>query len=187
MSIPTLIYFLAVIAVLPAAIRVSGRPFVRNATAFALVAMWLFSRLVWALTGEYLPLEAMFIQDMVVIGAMFVKTEWVACPYRSRWHQFACIWIERSPWDKAILAIFPVAWLLYASAPVAFIAPSVRLLFPAATDGQIQFWILWSLSLGQLILAGLEGFHLAGNGQTLRAADERPPGLGFTAWRRLYG
>lgn len=175
MSAPTFLYLLAVIAVLPAAIRVTGRPsiHVRNATALALVATWLFSRIVWFLTGEWLPLQAMFVEDMVVIGAMFTKEDWYSCPYKNGWHQLACLWLERTPWDKAILAIFPVAWLLYT--PV--------------LEPTLQFWVLWSLSLGQLILAGLEGFHLhlAGNGQTLRAADERPPGLEFTAWERSYG
>lgn len=191
MSAPTLIYFIAIIAVLPAAIRVTGRPsiHVRNPVALAMIVMWLFSRFIWWKTGQWLPIQAMLIQDMAVIGAMFVKDDWITCPYRNSWHQIRCLWHERTPWDKGILAIFPVAWLFYISASAAFIGPAVRLLIPAATDGVIQFWVLWSLSLAQLTLAGLEGFHpfAAGNGQTLRADDERPPGLGFTAWERSYG
>lgn len=171
MSTPTLIFFLAVIACLPAAIRVTGRPSirVRNATALALIVMWLFSRLVWALTGEWLPLKAMVIQDMVVIATVFAKRDWQDCaPYVDLRRQFAAMWLERSPWDRAILALYAPTWLLYA--PVA--API------------IQFWALWGIGLAQLALAGHEALSLwlRDNGQSTRAdAPGRPPPRTFFA------
>lgn len=163
MSVPTFIYCIAVIACLPAAIRVGGRPFVRNATAFALIAMWLFGRAVWWLTGEWLPLQAMIVQDLVVIATIYARHDWQDCsPYRDMRCQFAALWLERSPWDRAILALYAPTWLLYA--PVA--APIV------------QFWALWGIGLAQLALAGHEALFiwLRDNGQTTRAdAPGTPP------------
>lgn len=164
MSTPTLIFLIAVMFVgLPAALKVSGKPSIRirNATAFAIVAMWLFGRLVYALTGEWLPLQAMVIQDMVVVATIFAKQDWRDLwPYRTMKAQLAAMWLERSPWDRAVLALFAPTWLFYA--PV---------LSPI-----LQFWTLWSIGLTQMMLAGWEAFHLwqRADGQRFRA-DARGP------------
>ncbi len=144
MSTASALYFAAILLIgVPAAFRLNGR--IRNATAFAMVAMWLFGRVVYWLTGEWMPLQAMVLQDMVVIAAMFVKEDWRDCsPYTNLRYQFCALWNERSPWDRAILALFPVAWIFY---------------FPVV-DGQKQFWTLWGLGLLQLIAAGLEALTL---------------------------
>jgi hypothetical protein len=167
-STPTFLYFLTVLFVgMPAALRVTGfRVRVRNSTAFAMVAMWLFGQFIWWLTGEWLPVQAMILQDAAVIAAMFVKDDWCTCPYRNGWHQLACLWIERTPWDKAILVLFPSAWLFY---------------FPVTTPTN-QFWTLWGIGLAQLALAGLEALHEGRGtvGQPSRAdAPGKFPGILF--------
>lgn len=137
-----------------------------------MVAMWLFGRLVWELTGEWLPVKAMVVQDMFVIAAMFLKDDWRTCPYRNMPHQLACLWLERTPWDKRILALFPLAWLFYA--PV--------------VEPQLQFWVLWGIGLAQLALAGHEALHLwqRANGHELRAHNESPHGLEFAVAGRWH-
>lgn len=156
---------------LPSAIRLKGFiPHVRNPVAFAMVATWFGCRLLYSMAHPTKDeqLIATVLSDCVVIAAMFVKEDWRWCPYQNGWHQLACLWHERTPWDKAILCIFPVVWIFYAP----------------LLDDFWQYLVLWSLSMAQLALAGWEGFQpiAAGNGQTPRAADDRPPGLEFTAW-----
>lgn len=177
MSTPAAIFFLCVLVVgLPASLRVHGFSVrVRNATALAIVATWLFGQLIYALTGEWLPLQAMVLQDMVVVATMFAKQDWQDCsPYPTLRRQIVCFWLERSPWDRAILALFAPAWLLYA--PI--------------LDPLTQFWTLWSIGLAQLMLAGAEAFHLW---QKTKANSSRadaqgpPPRLDFYAPAREWG
>lgn len=171
------IYVVAIFFVgVPSAMRLRGIiPHVRNPVAFAMVATWIACRLLYSFAHPSRDelLAATILSDCMVIAAMFVKEDWITCGYKNRWHQLACMWHERTPWDRAILAIFPVAWVFYA---------------PILND-YYQYRVLWGLSMAQLALAGWESLHLmfAGNGQTPRAADERPPGLRFTAWERSYG
>lgn len=168
-------YAAAIIACgVTAAIRVQGfRVRVGNITALAMVAMWFLGRLIYALTGEGTPIRFMLVQDAAVIASMFIKNEWVDCPYRSLTHQLACLWHERTPWDKAILALFPVAWFFYA-----------RVLNPSH-----QYWTLWGIGLLQLALAGLEAIHFRqrAKAKSLHAdAPGQPPGTLFApVWGRL--
>lgn len=173
MSAPTLLYFLAVLFVgMPAALRVTGHKVrVRNATALAFVLMWLFGRAVYAATGEWLPVQAMVFQDIVIVATIFAKDDWCDLwPYRSMKAQLAALWLERSPWDRAILALFVPAWLLY---------------FPILSPIP-QFWTLWGIGLAQLMLSGAEAFHLwlRTDGHRFRAdARGRSPPLLFAPVR----
>lgn len=181
MSAETSIYFLAVLLIgMPSALLVQVVPRVRirirNATALAMVATWLFGQLVWALTNEWLPVRAMILSDMIVIAAVFAKHDWQDCsPYRNMGQQFAALWCERSPWDRAIIGLFVPAWLLYA--PILPPTP--------------QFWALWGIGLAQLALAGHEALYLwqRAAGQMSRAdAPGKPPGSFFAPAREWgYG
>lgn len=145
-----------------------------NATALAMVAMWLAGRALYLLTGLGTPLGAMLLQDMVVIAAIYVKPDWQDCfPYRTFSQQLRAAWLERSPWDRAILALFPLAWLFYL--PVA--AP------------RTTYWTLYGIGLAQLALAGWEALHLSRGrmANKSRADDAGPPGLTFAAWGTEHG
>ncbi len=173
MSLAELIYIAAIVLIGgPASFRVAGWSGfvpalrVRNPVAFAMVATWFACRLLYWGTGQGMVPEVMAVSDMFVIAAMFVKDDWRCCPYRNRWHQIACLWLERTPWDRGILALFPVAWWLYTP-----VLPPL-----------VQYWVLWGIGLAQLALAGLEGLHSwqRSNGQTPRAAAPgEPPGFRF--------
>lgn len=176
MSLSTFIVFLAILFVgVPAALRVTGHKVrIRNATALAMVAMWLVGQAIYLATGETMPLGAMFLQDMVVIMAIYAKPDWQDCfPYRTFRQQIRAAWLERSPWDRGILALFPLAWLFY--------APIV--------GAQLQYWTLYGIGLAQLMLAGQEAFPLLRGrmAKKSRAEDAGPPGLTFAAWERGYG
>lgn len=144
MSPEETIYFAAILFVgIPASFRIWPIR-VRNTTALAMVVMWFLGRAIYTLTGEGMPVNAMLIQDSAVMACMFAKEDWQDCrPYGSLRRQLACLWHERTPWDKAILILFPNAWLFY---------------FPVTTPAN-QFWTLWGIGLAQLALAGLEAVH----------------------------
>lgn len=172
MSTPSFIYFLAILFVgATCTLRVTGRKVsVRNATALAMVATWFACRLIYEATGEGMPLQGMVLSDCVVIAAMFCKDDLRYTAYETVQKQLAAMWHERTPWDKAILALFPAVWIFYA--PV--------------TDGRSQYWTLYGIGLVQLALAGWEAFYLRlqGNGQTPRAdAPDIPPGSLFAPAR----
>ncbi len=180
MSVETTIYFLALLFVgVPAALRVSVEPVrirVRNPTALAMVATWIAGRAVYAATGEWLPLKAMVLFDWAVIVAILSKKDWRICSPHGGWQYLICfLWHERSPCDRAILALFPMVWLFYA--PV--------------VDSRTQYWVLWSLSMAQLALAGLEPLQswLGAMAKTSRAdaKGRPPPGLTFHAPVRETG
>lgn len=143
MSRSELLYWLAVLCVgLPSAFTLIGR--LRNVTALALSASWIASEAVYYLTGEGMAFRTMFIADLTVIAVIYCKAEWREWqPYRSLRDQFAALWYERSPWDRTVIAIFPVAWIFY-----------LRPLDPF-----YEYWTLWSLALTQLLLAGWEALN----------------------------
>lgn len=137
-----------------------------------MVVMWFAGQAMCAAAGGNPSLQDMIkvmtFSDAAVIASMFFKEDWATCPYTDWWRQFTCLWYERTPWDKVILVLFPVAWLFY--------TPLV--------GGDFQYWTLWGIGLLQLALAGHEAFYstLRAVGQKLRANDERPTGLEFAAW-----
>lgn len=123
-------------------LRLAGSIRVRNPVALAMVATWFACRLLWSITGECPP-QALVISDMVVIASTFVKDDWAESAYRGKRHMIACLlWFERTPWDRVILALFPVAWLLYG---------------PVLT--RFEYWTLYGIGLAQLAIAGWEGVH----------------------------
>lgn len=178
------VYFVAIVCVgVPAAFRISdvwagrgwaaalwsilkalarGRIHVRNPTALAMVGSWVACRMIYEATGETMPMQALVLSDIAVIATIYCKRVWQDCSYATLRLQLAAIWWERSPWDRAILAIFPFVWLFYA--PV--------------LDPRSQYLALWSLSLAQLMLAGAEALHLHRGQMAIKSradAPERPP------------
>lgn len=115
-----------------------------NWTALALVLTWVAARWIYEHTHKDITTELKVMMDFFVIAAMFIKDDLVSCAYRNRWHQFACMWHERTPWDKGVLVLYPPTWLLY--------SPLI--------GGQPQYWTLWGIGLLQLALAGHEALHL---------------------------
>lgn len=174
MSPEELIYFAAIMLIgVPAAFRLDG---IRNPTALAMVATWFVGRAVYVLSGDGMPIKAMVLFDWAVIVTIFAKKDWRICAPHSGLEYLACfVWHERSPCDRAIIAMFPVVWLFYA--PVA---------------GPItQFWVLYLLGLAQLMLAGFEALqHWLGAMAKQSRADAKgrsPPGLNFHAPVRETG
>ena len=173
MSPEEIFYFTTIILV---GVSQLFRP-LRNATAVAMVATWFVCRLLYSMTqptpDEQLVMAVL--SDCVVIAAMFVKEDWVTCPYQTRWHQLACLWLERTPWDKTILALFPVAWLFY---------------FPILSP-QSQYWTLYGIGLTQLALASREAYRqwqvTKANSSRADAPEEPPRSLFAPVRGEAYG
>lgn len=177
MSAEELIYFAAILFVAAtAALRFTAiarfpwrRPQAGNPTALAMVITWAICRLLYWWSGEAMPLQASVLSDVAVVAAIYCKREWRRCSYETIRLQMAALWRERSPWDRAILTLFPLVWLFYA--PV--------------VDPQTQYWTLWSLSMAQLALAWLEPLYdrrgLSANMPRADAAERPPPRLDFRA------
>jgi hypothetical protein len=114
-----------------------------NPTAAALVISWLAGTVVYWITGNNLPIEFYLYPDIFVIAVIFAKRE--GCnlrPYRSTWHQLACVLLERSPMDRVVMLVFPVMWVIYGlSIPV-----------------YNKWYCLWALVLVQFAAAIYEAF-----------------------------
>jgi hypothetical protein len=102
----------------------------------------------------------MVLADFAVLTVIYSKDDWRDCsPYSGLRHQLCALWLERSPWDRAIIALFPVVWLLY---------------FPIVNPFT-QYWMLWSLGLIQLMLAGREALDPWLERRKRRAVSVEPP------------
>jgi hypothetical protein len=161
MTFPEAFYFAMIVCVgVPSAFRLNAR--VRNPTALAMVATWFACRMSYEASGETMPRRALVLSDIAVVTTIYCKQVWRTCSYATLRLQLVALWFERSPWDRAILAIFPFVWLFYA--PI--------------LEPKPQYWVLWSLSLAQLMLAGAEALHLHRGQMAIKSradAPERPP------------
>lgn len=134
--------FLAIVLLvgLPAGITVQPLR-TRNGTALALTGAWFFGWAIYIVCGIGMPVQAMLIADFAVITVIYCKDDWRDCsPYRGWAHVLCSVWLERSPWDRAILAMFPLAWVFYAG------------LF----SDHLRYWALWLIAAAQFLLAGWE-------------------------------
>lgn len=156
----------------------------RNLTAAAMVAVYAGVQGSYYATGETLAVRELLGLDMAVIAAIYCKPErpdpWCREPdlvrFRSTWRHVAAFWLEKSVWDRIVLAIFPAVWTVYVTAP---------------TD-RFQWWMLYFLSLAQLIAAGIEPFaHNLSPREAKRGHPETPdlpPGAEYAiAGMRGYG
>lgn len=158
---------------LPASIRATLRPLriaVRNPTALAMVVGWVFGWSIYQATGIGMPIQTMVLCDWAVITVIYSKSDWSDCAPYSGWrHQLCAVWLERSPWDRAIIALFPFVWFFY--------TPIVDIYY--------RYWALYGLGLAQLMLAGREALNpwLERMAITLPAATpgHDPPGMELDA------
>lgn len=157
MTTPEFVFALAVLCVgLPSAFTLGGR--LRNLTALALSLSWGASEAAYYLTGEGMSPFFMWIIDVTVIAAILAKNEYTDLP---GWRN------QISPWDRAVLAIFPVAWLFYV-VPI---------------DPYGRYWALYILALAQFALASWEVLHP----WLLRQAAKLPPADNESSGLELVG
>lgn len=115
----------------------------RNPTAAALVASWAFGQGVWLATGDNLPLRAYVMTDIAVLVVVACKPLKFRGPYTSIRRQFRGVFIERSAWDRIVIAIFPVMWALYV----------------LTVGDKFKWYALWALAIIQILAAGGEALQ----------------------------
>jgi hypothetical protein len=163
MSTPELVFLSVMLAIgLPALLLNRTAPALSVA---ALAISWCVQEAFWLVSGECIGTLGGLALDYGAILVIVAKPEIRDCsPYPTLWHQILSFWCERSIWDAAILAIFPLMWLVHAS----------RL------DPYHQYWSLWWLALVQFLLAGAEalGPPLRHGFVALhRLREKLPPGM----------
>ncbi len=155
MSWPQLTLWLIVLGVaIPAAFR--------NPTSGALALCFLFSELLYKMTGNGLAVEYFVYPDLFVLAVIFAKPSRYPCSrYVGVWHQLECLFTERSWPDRFIICSYPFVWLTYA----------------AETTEIVRYWALWGWAIAQyLATAGEAVFDL----HRRRTADAtRPPQRGL--------
>jgi hypothetical protein len=132
-----------------------------NRTAAALVFAWALGFLIWLLTGENLPTGLYFITDVMVIATILTKPDAEDCwPYNGLREQFAALWKERCRWDKVVVAVFFIMWLIYI----------------VDIPEQYRYWSLWALVIIQFLAAGDEAVSVY---RKRREATDKPalPGV----------
>jgi hypothetical protein len=145
--------FLAVV------LLVAGTAAWRNITAAALVMIYLIVQAAYLSSGVLTSVELLAL-DMVVIAFIYMKAPYRPCfPYRSLAHQFACLWLERSPCDRFIMILFPAAWYFY------FVDVSAS----------AQWWALYWTSLAQFLAAGFEPYLNIRSSREANAGSEDAP------------
>lgn len=167
MSLPHMILWAVVLAVAaPASFR--------NPTAGALALCYMISECIYLLTGKGLAVDYYIFPDTFVLAVIFAKP--AACsfqPYRSTFHQFKCIVLERSTQDRIVMLAFPAMWAIYISDLHPF----------------YQWWGLWALSIVQFLAAGWEGFSKIYRSRAVSETLDPSSGDVFRrlAWSRGYG
>lgn len=137
-----------------------------NFTAAALVLVYAF------MTISYYAFHAVYstgfcvLADITVMAVIYAKQPARDLfPYEGWRDQLAALWLEKSFWDRIVLALFPVGWIFYA--------------FAAS-----PWWPLYWISLAQLLAAGLESLETYRNTRTAkRASAPDPPGFLFSPGR----
>lgn len=148
----------------------------RNATAVGLVASYFAAQGLWYFTGLVFSPKLSLLIDLSVIAVIYCKRPAYDCwPYRDWRLQLCAIWLERSYWDRIVLAAFPPMWAVY------FLPLS------AST----AFWSLYWLAIAQFIAAGGEVVqsYLSARSAKAGVAPNSSVGSKFnTGWREWgYG
>jgi hypothetical protein len=129
----------------------------RNVTAGALVASYLAVMVPYWGWGISFPTPVGVLFDATVIMAMFCKAPAFHClPYGTLGAQFCWLWLERSYWDRFVIALFGASWLVYL-APV------------SAAD---RWWPLWTIALAQYLAAGGEALQASLSARSAKAGTE---------------
>ena len=113
----------------------------KNPTAAALCLSFIFAKILYLATGDGLAVQYYLLPDIFVLGVIFCKPDYhnyELCG--GDLHQLKCMWLERSPSDRCVMAIFPLVWLSYA-APV---------------SPYLQWHSLWALAILQFLFASAE-------------------------------
>lgn len=130
-----------------------------NVTAGALVASYVIARGTYWFTGEPLGTVACIYVDLAVISIIYMKPPAHDClPYRSRWHQLACFWLEKSLWDRVVILCFPLMWAAYAL---------------ISGGSWLQWWVMYWAAMAQFVAAFIEA---AENFRSRRAANAEDAG-----------
>lgn len=156
MTFHEVLLLLVVVLTIPAATR--------NFTALALVCSYAVYQGGWLLTHQaFHPLLCVII-DLTVIGAMLCKEPAHDCwPYRDWRHQFCSIWLERSTWDRIVIAAFPLMWICY-------LAP-----LPPYLEWHSLYW----LTMAQFVAANGEALHFYLRNRSAKSGETRPDFTGM--------
>lgn len=129
----------------------------KNWTAVGLVASFLTVQVIWWATRQA-PLEVLIVCDFIVVTVIFLKGAFLdELPGRGLgkvWAAFA----ELSRADKIILGLFLPCWATWAID-----------LTPAQ-----QYWTLWTLGIGQFLIAGAEAFGTWRRGRASVSSKAHP-------------
>jgi hypothetical protein len=110
-----------------------------NATAAALAFSYFAVQLWWLLAGNGMDAGELFMIDLFTAALIFCKAiaRCEETEFKNAWHQFRCF--ARSPTvaDRAILAVFPVMWIIYV----------------LTISEYSRWWLLYVLAMGQFLLA----------------------------------
>lgn len=177
MTFPDYLYLAVVLLVGgTAAVRIgaSGRLYMRNASAAALVVSYFAAQGLWLATGLAFEPRISLLVDLTVIGVIYCKAPAQDCwPYADWREQLCAAWFERSVWDRLILALFPCMWAVY--------------FLPIPYDQ--QWWSLYWCAIAQFIAAGGESLQSYLNARSAKAvvAPESSAGSQYTANWREWG
>ena len=131
----------------------------RNPTAAALCLAFIFAKILYLTTGDGLATAFYLFPDIAVIGVIFCKPDYHRYPLcGGDWHQLRCMWLERSPADRCVLAIFPCLWLAYV-API---------------EPYLQWHVLWAGTVLQFLFASTESLEALFKRRGADAANSLP-------------
>lgn len=124
----------------------------RNPTAAALVVSWLACEAIYRSGGN--PTDYALFFDAAVITA-------ILCKHR------------RSPADRAVILLFPIAWFFYI----------------AEVSDLHRYWVLYGIQLAQFLTAGADSLVRFYRSRAVSDTPGNPPfGASYRlAWGRGYG
>ena len=147
----------------------------KNWTAVALVLCYCFMQGSYYGLGITYPAGISMLADLTVVAIIYCKQP--VCdlmPYTTWQAQLVACWLERSLWDRLIIALFPVGWVFYAFA------------------GD-PWWPLYFISLAQFVAAGFEAFENFQSARSAKAGSankqdgDKPPNAEFAVAGGGYG
>ena len=131
----------------------------KNPTAAALCLSWIFCKVLYLATGDGLAVEYYLLPDIFVLAIIFAKPDYHHYDLcGGDWHQLKCLWLERSPADRAVMSLFPIVWLTY----VAAISPF------------LQWQMLWGAAILQFLFASAESLEALHSRRGADAAHRLP-------------
>jgi hypothetical protein len=143
-----------------------------NATGVALAVQYFAVRGYFWASGAEVPLRWQFLADLTVLAVIYCKRPARDCfPYRGLAHQLCALWIERSLWDRIVIACFLGMWAAY-SLPL---------------SPYHLWWSLFWLASAQYAAAGIEGLDAYLTARTAKAGKSPDPSAGSSELRWIEG